>query len=127
MALRTSSFPTSSGRSTFAKAENKWLDFLEPYLPSWFSPALMDGGKYQGAGYDAVQNWYVGNGGAVPWGVWIVPLVAWGLLIFVSYFMLACLSIMVRAQWSEREALAFPLLRLPLELTEDVDRTTSMA
>jgi hypothetical protein len=107
----------------FAKAENKWLDFLEPYLPSWFSPALMDGGKYQGAGYDAVQNWYVGNGGAVPWGVWIVPLVAWGLLIFVSYFMLACLSIMVRAQWSEREALAFPLLRLPLELTEDVDRT----
>jgi hypothetical protein len=83
----------------------------------------MEGGKYQGAGYDAVQNWYVGTGGVVPWGMWIVPLMAWGVLIFVSYFMLACLSVMVRAQWSEREALAFPLLRLPLELTEDVDRT----
>ncbi|HEX8235130.1 MAG TPA: DUF6785 family protein [Abditibacteriaceae bacterium] len=106
----------------FAKTENKWLDFLEQYLPSWFSPALMDGGKYQGAGYDAVQNWYVGSGGVVPWNMWIVPLVAWGVLIFVSYFMLACLSVIVRAQWSEREALAFPLLRLPLELTEDVDR-----
>jgi len=28
---------------------------------------------------------------------------------------------MVRKQWAEREALSFPLLRLPLELTEDVD------
>jgi hypothetical protein len=29
---------------------------------------------------------------------------------------------MLRAQWSEREALAFPLLRLPIMLTEDMNR-----
>jgi hypothetical protein len=51
----------------------------------------------------------------------MVPLLVWGTFIFVSYMMLACLSVMLRAQWSEREALAFPLLRLPLEMTEDVD------
>ena len=36
--------------------------------------------------------------------------------------MLACLGVILRAQWAEHEALAFPLLRLPMELTEDMDR-----
>ena len=107
----------------FAKAENNWLKFLNEYVPSWFTPALQ-GGKYgsSGANFDAVNNWYGGSGGVVPWGLWITPLLAWGSLVFVSYFMLACLSVMLRAQWSDREALAFPLLRLPVEMTEDVDR-----
>ena len=59
----------------------------------------------------------------IPWGAWLVPLLAWGSLIFASYIILGCLSVMLRAQWAEREALAFPLLRLPLEMTEDVDRS----
>jgi hypothetical protein len=112
----------------FAKPENKWLDFLNVHLPSWFSPALQ-GGKYAPGtpGYEAVQNWYTSTSGIVPWALWLVPLVMWGTLVLVSYIMLACLSVIVRAQWSEREALAFPLLRLPLELTEDVDRPDKYA
>ena len=106
----------------FAKAENKWLDFLNEYVPSWFTPALQ-GGKYgtSGPNFEAVTGWY-GSSDTIPWGLWMTPLLMWGSLIFVSYLMFACLSTMLRAQWSDREALAFPLLRLPVEMTEDVDR-----
>ncbi len=104
----------------FAKPENQWLDFLHR-LPSWFTPALWAGhGKFDEAGKLVVQDWYVA--GPIPWTAWLVPLMMWGSFIFASYLMLACLGVMLRAQWAEREALAFPLLRLPLELTEDVDR-----
>jgi hypothetical protein len=103
----------------YATAENKWLEFLEPYLKPWMSPA-MAGGSYSEANRGVIQAWYEGTG-TIPWGAWLVPLVAWGALVLLSYTMLACLSVMLRAQWSQREALSFPLLRLPLEMTEGME------
>ncbi len=105
----------------FSTRENGWLHFLEPHLKSWFSPALADGGRYGEAGSLLTHGWYSGlqPGQSVPWALWLVPLLAWGTLIAVSYFMMACIGVMLRAQWAQREALAFPLLRLPLALTED--------
>ena len=105
----------------FATRENGWLEWLGPNLKPWFTPALADGGASIVGGNAVVQNWYMGanvGGVFVPWGAWLLPLVAWGSLILASYAMLACLSVILRAQWAGREALAFPLLRLPLEMTE---------
>jgi hypothetical protein len=51
--------------------------------------------------------------------------VFWVSFVLVSYVMLGCLSVILRAQWAEKEALAFPLLRLPLTMTEDLDNTDS--
>jgi hypothetical protein len=106
----------------YATPENKWLSFLQPFLKPWLTPALSDG-AYSGSGRGAVEGWFTGlpGGEFIPWGAWMVPLLVWGAFIFVSYVMLACLSVMLRAQWAEKEALAFPLLRLPLEMTADVD------
>jgi len=111
----------------FAKAENKWLDFLNSTnLRPWFTPALQ-AGPYSpsgGAAHDAINGWYNGirvGSETIPWGLWLTPLVMWGALVFALYLMFACLSVILRAQWSDREALAFPLLRLPTDLTEDVD------
>ena len=108
----------------YAKPENKWLDFLVPYLKPWFTPALnAGGGKYNEAGRSVVEAWYTGvrPGDTIPLSAWILPLVLWGAFVFASYIMLGCLGVMLRAQWGEKEALAFPLLRLPMEMTEDVD------
>ena len=108
----------------FASRENKWLEFLAPNLKAWFTPAL-NGGGYSGANQSVVGDWMFGaSGGAIPWGAWLVPLLAWGILIAVLYGMQACLSVILRLQWSQREALAFPLLKIPLALTEDVDDAT---
>ncbi len=108
----------------YATAENKWLDFLVPYLKPWMTPALhADHGVYSDGAKDMVGQWFLGNqSGQIPLGAWLVPLVVWGTFIFVLYTMMACLSVMLRKQWAEREALAFPLLKLPVELTEGVDK-----
>jgi hypothetical protein len=104
----------------YATRENKWLDILQPYLKYWVTPAITRDGKYD----PLVPNgWYNGlnPGESIPWGAWALPLIAWTALIFSLYIMQGCLGVMLRAQWAEREALAFPLLRLPLEMTEDLD------
>ena len=109
----------------YATPTNKWLAFLQAHLKSWFSPALRNG-SYDAAGQEVVTNWYIGNNGApIPWHAWLVPLLAWGAVVFASYIMLACLAALLRAQWADREALAYPLLRLPLALVEDKDEPDS--
>ena len=111
----------------YATRENKYLEWMVPYLQPWMTPALETGpnGKaiYTEAGKSVVDAWFTNSPtGAVPWGAWLVPLVVWGGAVAVLYWMMACLSTIIRKQWAQSEALAFPLLRLPLELTEDVDK-----
>lgn len=104
------------GTFYYATRENKWFDYLKG-LPPWFSPALNPDGSYNRY---VAEAWYNGlsGGQGIPWGAWVVPLLAWGLFFAAAFTMMACLSVMLRAQWGDNEALAFPLLRLPLELTE---------
>lgn len=105
------------GSFYYADAANKWMLFLTQYVKPWLTPALTAAGYNRGV----VEGWYIGTKGVVPWAAWIWPLAAWGSVIMASYVMLGCLSVMLRAQWAEREALAFPLLRVPMELTEGID------
>ncbi len=111
------------GSFYFSTRENKWFDFLKG-LPPWFTPALNPDGSYN---KDVVEAWYNGltAGQSIPWGAWLVPLAAWSAFMLASWILLACLSVMLRAQWGEREALAFPLLKLPLELTQDMEASQS--
>ena len=112
----------------FATRENKWLDAISRYIPSWASPVLWADPSQKTAtvlspaGRAVADGYYIGQG-PVPWSAWLVPMFFWMGFILLSYVMLGCLSVMVRAQWAQNEALSFPLNQLPLELTEDVDRT----
>jgi len=110
----------------YATRENKWLEFLQPYIKPWMTPALSQGGApyaTNDVARNVVSGWFTDlPNGKVPWGAWLVPLAAWGVAIGLMYVMMACICVIIRKQWAEREALAFPLLKLPLELTEDVDK-----
>jgi hypothetical protein len=108
----------------YATPENGWVQVWQQHVPSWMTPALhAEGGVYGAQGHRVVEGWFngLGPGETIPWDAWFVPLLAWSSLIFAMYGALACLSVMLRAQWGEREALAFPLLRLPVEMTHDID------
>ncbi|HEX8834754.1 MAG TPA: DUF6785 family protein, partial [Abditibacteriaceae bacterium] len=104
----------------YASPENRWLSFLETNLPNWFSPVLHNG-RYDEAGKTLAAGWFFGSDGVIPWAIWLVPILAWSVLIVAIYVLHGCLSVMLRAQWSNREALAFPLLRVPLAMTEGMD------
>ena len=97
----------------YATPENRWMQFLAPNLKEWFTPALAHGGYNS----KLVEAFFNGRA-EIPWQFWLVPLLSWTVFIFALYSMLACLAVMLRAQWAEHEALAFPLLRLPLEMTD---------
>ncbi|RYX83440.1 hypothetical protein EON83_14730 [bacterium] len=101
----------------YATRANKWMDWLQPYIKPWLTPAL---NKDSTVNNDVLQNWYQGlpQGASIPWGAWLVPLAVWMSMVLVSYYMMACLSIILRRQWAQNEALAFPLLRLPLEMVD---------
>ena len=114
------------GAFYYATPENKWLEVLRA-LPSWMTPALNDSGAYRS---DLVNHFYSGLGPnqAIPWAPWLLPIVTWLGVVFAGLVMTGCLSVILRAQWSENEALAFPLLKLPVEMAqseEDAARTGS--
>ncbi len=115
----------SIGAFYYATRENKWLEVLQPYLKPWLSPALGADGSYGAQGQQIAQNWYMGiqANQPIPWGAWLVPIATWSALILTTYFMWSCLAVMLRAQWAEREALAFPLLQWPLEMTRDIEKS----
>ncbi len=104
------------GAFYYSTRENKWFDYLKG-LPPWFTPALNADGS---ANTFVTQAWFNGlaGGQSIPWGAWVVPLLAWGLFFGASFTMMASLSVMLSKQWCDNEALSFPLLKLPLEMTE---------
>jgi hypothetical protein len=112
------------GAFYYATPENRWMEALR-YLPHWMTPALNADGSYNRA---LVESWFTGlrAGESIPWQAWLVPLFAWGSFALATFILLGCLGVLLRAQWGGREALAFPLLRLPLELTQDLDNQSTL-
>ncbi|MBC8101567.1 MAG: hypothetical protein H7Z41_03135 [Cytophagales bacterium] len=95
----------------FANSANNWAQTLLPNLPPWLAvtnKAALDGFY---AGHDSV--WRAGQ-----WRPWALPLLCWsGFLTLLAWVML-CLNVLLRRRWTADERLEFPLVHLPLALTE---------
>ena len=94
----------------FASAQNGWDGLVLAGLPSRLlvtDPA-------------AVHDFFEGlpRGASVPWAAWTVPLGWWGLFVACLFTAFFCLSALMRRQWVENERLAFPLVQLPVLLSE---------
>ena len=69
---------------------------------------------------DAVEYFYKGESAFWATGFyrfWIRPAIAWSFLISVLFFMLICLNVILRKQWVEHERLAYPIIQIPMEMT----------
>lgn len=92
----------------FDTPENQFAEYRQ-YLPRWF--AVHD--------IEVVRQLYEGApGGRIPWEAWWRPLSMWLLFYLALYLAFMFLMVIFRRQWTEREKLTYPLLYLPLELTQ---------
>ncbi len=99
-----------AGLTYFATPENEWETLLQPYVPEWMFLADSKAAKY----------FYEGIPVGVPinWMVWIKPLAFWTGFMLVMFFMMIFMSAMFRKEWIENERLSFPLVQLPLEMSQ---------
>lgn len=103
-------FPVITAPFYYSTPQNGWSELFGQFIPNWLAPRDPA----------AIKAYYEGlkAGEAIPWGVWIKPLVGWSIFVLSLYLVIACMATILRKQWVERERLAFPLVQLPLEMAQ---------
>lgn len=83
-----------------------WDSFLN-YVPKWVMPSP----------FSAIDGLYTGES-SIPWYAWWRPLAAWSAFFFTLLFCMLCINTVVRKQWMDKEKLTFPIVYLPLAMTD---------
>ena len=101
----------------FANRQNGLNETLTQHLPAWAMPFVPGAGN--GAPSPAIAAYWEGNGGHVPWSVWLGPTVAWFVLVALVLWVFLCMATLLRRQWMDHEQIRFPLTTLPLAIIRD--------
>lgn len=96
----------------YATPENEWSELFLKYIPSWLT--VKDEKILEGF-YKGDSSFYFTDN----LKAWSIPLIAWGAFSFVLVFIMLCINVILRKQWGEREKLAFPIIQLPLRMTDE--------
>ncbi len=98
----------------YANDTNHWRSLFFKYIPKWAVPFNPHGPINQYVAtrfYDSLRP-----GERLPWNLWVIPLLAWGVLVICMFTSFLCLAALIRRQWADNEKLQFPLAQLPLEM-----------
>lgn len=94
----------------FATPANRFDEFWS-HIPSWVAPR----------GDAIVKGFWLGNSSLYDpaiWHAWVVPVLAWGSFLLAFLAAQYCLAHIFYPRWSKEERLTFPIVQLPLMLTE---------
>lgn len=96
----------------FATPENKWGELFLDRIPSWLSIQDKDAldGYYRGASSLYLRENLV---------AWAQPVLMWTLFLITLVFVMLCMTVLLRKQWTEKEKLTYPLVVLPLDMTSE--------
>lgn len=95
----------------FATPENEWEQLFIRYIPSW----LTVGDKTVLDSYYKGESSIYNQHNFLPW---VKPLLLWGVFFIALVMMMLCLNAIIRRRWTEHEKLAYPIIQLPLGMTE---------
>jgi len=89
-----------------------WFQYLNKHLYIWAEAPL--------------RRFFLGNSTAYAWEnvqPWLEPLFWWTTFVMVMVAMFLAINVILRRAWTEQEKLAFPIIQLPLALTEGGAKT----
>jgi hypothetical protein len=92
-----------------ALREPGWGADLIKYLPHWMF--LTD--------REALRGFHLGGTSLFSpkiFRAWLDPLLVWGGCLLAVFWIMLCINVILRKQWTERERLTFPLVQLPLAM-----------
>jgi hypothetical protein len=96
---------------SFATLENDWQALFFRYIPDGLvvkdRAALDDFFRGESTFYTAD---YIKT--------WLPPLLLWSAFLFALLLTMLCINFIVRKQWTENEKLSYPLIQLPLAMTD---------
>ena len=99
----------------YATPENDWAALFGKYLPKWL--IITDP--------EAVRGFYIGEAHFFQegyWQHWRVPALGWMAVMLLIMCLLLCITAVLRRPWAEQEKLTYPIIQLPLEMTNPVTR-----
>ncbi|MAF12973.1 hypothetical protein CMK11_21185 [Candidatus Poribacteria bacterium] len=99
----------------FATPENQWQELFFRYIPRHlvvYDPEeTILRGFYEGDALGEFYTWKV-------FAPWLRLTLWWTSLILALGLVMVCINIFVRKQWTEHEKLAYPIIQLPMAITE---------
>jgi len=101
-----------TGPFWFASPENEWAELFWRFIPPWLT--VRDRNILQGLA-EGESSLYVDR----IMNAWLGPMLIWSGFIFLLVFVMVCINVLVRKQWTESEKLSYPIIQLPLHLTDD--------
>lgn len=68
---------------------------------------------------DVLRGFYEGEesfNNLVTIKTWLLPITTWTVFMLVLVFVMMCINVLVRKQWTEHEKLAYPIIQLPVAM-----------
>ncbi|MBM3216892.1 hypothetical protein FJZ36_18515, partial [Candidatus Poribacteria bacterium] len=103
--------PLLGHASWFATPENDWAGLFQQHIPRWLT--VSDRSVLSGY-YNGLSTLYTG----AHLRAWLPVVAWWSVFLVAAHLVMLCLNIVVRRQWIEGERLSYPVIRLPVEITE---------
>ena len=94
----------------YATPENDWHTLIQPHIADWLQPR------------DLAVMWpfYEGleQGQSIPWAGWLPMFLHWAPLVWALFLAMIAAMAILRKQWNDYERLTYPLVQVPMALTE---------
>jgi hypothetical protein len=104
--------PIMGHATWYGTPENDWEALFGKYTPDWI--AIKD--------WDVLRDLYQGDSTFYTARIvmaWLKPLLLWSVFLFAVLMIMLCINFVVRKQWTENEKLSYPLIQLPLAMTDE--------
>ena len=105
--------PTIPHVAYFATPANNWSSLIAPHLPSWLTITELS---------DPVRAYELGHSTLYTWEhvrLWLTPMASWSVFLLSVIGATLSMGVLLRRQWVENERLAYPIVQIPLLITEN--------